>query len=50
MKIGDVVEKMGYFIIIIFWVINGNLNVLDKIKKKIFVVMKELNYYFNNIV
>ncbi|EDC4643919.1 LacI family DNA-binding transcriptional regulator [Listeria monocytogenes] len=48
-KIGDVAEKTGYSITTISRAINGNPNVSDKTKKKIFAAMKELNYYPNNI-
>ncbi|MBC8830024.1 LacI family DNA-binding transcriptional regulator, partial [Escherichia coli] len=44
-KIGDVAEKTGYSITTISRAINGNPNVSDKTKKKIFAAMKELNYY-----
>lgn len=48
-KISDVAEKTGYSITTISRAINDHPYVSDKAKKKIFDVMRELDYYPNNV-
>ena len=48
-KISDVAAKTGYSITTISRAINDHPYVSDKAKKKIFDVMRELDYYPNNV-
>lgn len=48
--IKDIVKKVGVFILIVFYVFNGSLKVIEKMWKWIMIIVNELNYIFNMVV